>query len=151
MKKGEVYEGIIEQVDFPNKGRVMVDGQPVIVKNGMPGQRVRFMINKKRGGRVEARLLEVLEPSPLETRKPVCSIFPQCGGCMYQTMDYSHQLEMNRNRFEDSWTQPSKTVVRWMKTETQTMFLRESREALQNSVTVIRWNFRSEMPKKTVR
>ena len=46
MKKGEVYEGIIEQVDFPNKGRVMVDGQPVIVKNGMPGQRVRFMINK---------------------------------------------------------------------------------------------------------
>ena len=68
MKKGEVYKGIIEQVDFPNKGRVMVDGQPVIVKNGMPGQRVRFMINKKRGGRVEARLLEVLEPSPLETR-----------------------------------------------------------------------------------
>ena len=26
----------------------MVDGQPVIVKNGMPGQRVRFMINKKK-------------------------------------------------------------------------------------------------------
>lgn len=98
MKKGEVYEGIIEQVDFPNKGRVMVDGQPVIVKNGMPGQRVRFMINKKRGGRVEARLLEVLEPSPLETRKPVCSIFPQCGGCMYQTMDYSHQLEMKQEQ-----------------------------------------------------
>ena len=98
MKKGEVYEGIIEQVDFPNKGRVMVDGQPVIVKNGMPGQRVRFMINKKRGGRVEARLLEVLEPSPLETRKPVCSIFPQCGGCMYQTMNYSHQLEMKQEQ-----------------------------------------------------
>lgn len=98
MKKGEVYEGIIEQVDFPNKGRVMVDGQPVIVKNGMPGQRVRFMINKKRGGRVEARLLEVLEPSPLETRKPVCSIFPQCGGCMYQTMDYGHQLEMKQEQ-----------------------------------------------------
>ena len=56
------------------------------------------MINKKRGGRVEARLLEVLEPSPLETRKPVCSIFPQCGGCMYQTMDYSHQLEMKQEQ-----------------------------------------------------
>ena len=75
-----------------------MDGQTVIVKNGMPGQKVRFMINKKRGGRVEARLLEVLEPSPLETRKPVCSIFPQCGGCMYQTMDYSHQLEMKQEQ-----------------------------------------------------
>ena len=62
------------------------------------GKKVRFMINKKRGGRVEARLQEVLEPSPLETRKPVCSIFPQCGGCMYQTMDYSHQLEMKQEQ-----------------------------------------------------
>ena len=24
MKKGEIYEGTIEKVDFPNKGRVMV-------------------------------------------------------------------------------------------------------------------------------
>lgn len=41
MKKGEVYEGIIEQIEFPNKGKVVVDGQTVIVKNGMPGQKVR--------------------------------------------------------------------------------------------------------------
>ena len=47
MKKGEVYEGIIEQIEFPNKGKVVVDGQTVIVKNGMPGQKVRFMINKR--------------------------------------------------------------------------------------------------------
>ena len=32
MKKGEVYEGIIEQIEFPNKGKVVVDGQTVIVK-----------------------------------------------------------------------------------------------------------------------
>ena len=144
MKKGEVYEGIIEQIEFPNKGKVVVDGQTVIVKNGMPGQKVRFMINKKRGGRVEARLLEVLEPSPLETRKPVCSIFPQCGGCMYQTMDYSHQLEMKQEQIR-------RLLDTAMKTETRIMFLRESREVLQNSVTAIRWNSRSEMPKKTAR
>lgn len=46
MKKGEIYEGVIEKVDFPNKGIVMVGDQKVTVKNGMPGQRVRFMINK---------------------------------------------------------------------------------------------------------
>ena len=85
MKKGEIYEGVIEKVDFPNKGIVITDGQKVTVKNGMPGQKVRFMINKKRSGRAEGRLLEVLEKSPLETREPVCSIFPECGGCMYQT------------------------------------------------------------------
>ena len=51
MKKGEIYEGIIEKVDFPNKGYVNIDGEKVIVKNGIPGQKVRFMINKKRSGR----------------------------------------------------------------------------------------------------
>ena len=75
MKKGEIYEGVIEKIDFPNKGIVMTGDQKVTVKNGMPGQKVRFMINKKRSGRVEGRLLEVLEKSPLETRDPVCSIF----------------------------------------------------------------------------
>ena len=88
MKKGEIYEGIIEKVEFPNKGFVWVDDQKVIVKNGIPGQKVRFMINKKRSGRAEGRLLEVLEKSPLETREPACQEFPACGGCMYQTMSY---------------------------------------------------------------
>ena len=64
MKKGEIYEGIIEKVEFPNKGFVWVDDQKVIVKNGIPGQKVRFMINKKRSGRAEGRLLEVLLQSP---------------------------------------------------------------------------------------
>ena len=39
-------------------------------------------------------MLEVLEKSPLEIRKPQCSIFPACGGCMYQTMAYEEQLRM---------------------------------------------------------
>ena len=98
MKKGEIYEGIIEKVDFPNKGYVNIDGEKVIVKNGIPGQKVRFMINKKRSGRAEGRLLEVLENSPLEVREPVCKIFPACGGCMYQTMSYEEQLKMKETQ-----------------------------------------------------
>ena len=98
MKKGEIYEGIIEKVDFPNKGYVNIDGEKVIVKNGIPGQKVRFMINKKRSGRAEGRLLEVLENSSLEVREPVCKIFPACGGCMYQTMSYEEQLKMKETQ-----------------------------------------------------
>ena len=98
MKKGEIYEGVIECVDFPNKGTVRVDGERVTVKNGIPGQNVRFAINKKRKNKAEGRLLEVLEKSPLETREPVCSLFPACGGCMYQTMSYEEQLKMKENQ-----------------------------------------------------
>ena len=98
MKKGEIYEGVIEYVDFPNKGTVRVDGERVTVKNGIPGQNVRFAINKKRKNKAEGRLLEVLEKSPLETREPVCSLFPACGGCMYQTMSYEEQLKMKESQ-----------------------------------------------------
>ena len=101
MKKGEIYEGIIEKVDFPNKGYVMVEDQKVLVKNGMPGQKIRFVIQKKRSGRAQGRILEVLEKSPLEKREPVCSSFPQCGGCMYQTMPYEEQLHMKERQIRE--------------------------------------------------
>ena len=113
MKKGEIYEGIIEKVDFPNKGYVQVDDQKVLIKNGIPGQNVRFMIQKKRSGRAQGRIMEVLEKSPLETREPVCSNFPACGGCMYQTMSYENQLEMKdrqiRELLEDALIQGGQT------------------------------------------
>ena len=96
MKKGQIFEGVIEKIQFPNKGYVYVEGleKPIIVKNGIPGQKIRFCVNKIRHGQPEGRLLEVLEKSPLETRKPLCSNFPACGGCMYQTMPYAEQLSM---------------------------------------------------------
>ena len=100
MKKGEIFEGIIENIEFPNKGIVRVKDEAaeemvrVIVKNGMPGQKVRFQINKKRKNRCEGRLLEVLQKSEKETRQPACEEFPACGGCMYQTMSYEDQLAM---------------------------------------------------------
>ena len=53
MKKGQVYEGIIESVEFPNKGRIYVPEEDrwVVVKNGVPGQKVRFSVNKIRQAR----------------------------------------------------------------------------------------------------
>ncbi len=103
MKKGQVYEGIIEKVDFPNIGIVKVDGEEtkVHVKNGIPGQKIKFFVHKLRKGKAEGRLLEVLENSSLETREPVCSIFPACGGCMYQTMSYEEQVSMKERQVKD--------------------------------------------------
>ena len=73
MKKGQIIEGVIERVDFPNKGIIRTeDGRQVIVKNTIPGQKVSASINKIRKGKAEGRLLEVLEKSPLEGDKTGC-------------------------------------------------------------------------------
>ena len=101
MKKGDILEGIIERVDFPNKGRVYTEDGMVTVKNGIPGQKIRFVVHKKRKNQAEGRLLEVLETSPMEKRGPVCSNFPACGGCMYQTMLYEDQLAMKARQIKE--------------------------------------------------
>ncbi|MBQ7774728.1 MAG: class I SAM-dependent RNA methyltransferase [Lachnospiraceae bacterium] len=93
MKKGQVYEGIVERVDFPNKGIVKVGEETCVVKNSLPGQKIQFCVNKVRKGKAEARLLEVLEKSPLEVGAP-CSYFGLCGGCTYLSLPYEKQLEI---------------------------------------------------------
>lgn len=91
MKKGQIIEGIVEKVEFPNKGIVQAEDRSVIVKNTVPGQKVRAQINKIRKGKCEGRLLEVLEKSPLEIES-LCPHFAFCGGCTYQNLPYEAQL-----------------------------------------------------------
>ena len=82
MKKGDRVSGIIEKMEFPNKGIMTVDGERIVVKNALPGQMVLAAVTKKRKGRSEGRLLEVLEKSPLETAEHPCPQFGVCGGCL---------------------------------------------------------------------
>ncbi len=99
MKKGQVYEGIIERVDFPNKGIIAAeDGKYVTVKNGICGQRVSFSVNKVRKGKCEGRILEVLERSPLELEQPPCAHFGSCGGCTYLSLPYEEQLHQKEEQ-----------------------------------------------------
>ncbi|MCD8231202.1 MAG: class I SAM-dependent RNA methyltransferase [Clostridiales bacterium] len=114
MKKGQIYEGVVEKVKFPNKGiisravlvpeaeskertdlgKTPVEECFVTVKNTIPGQRVRFAVTKKRSGKADGRLLEVLEHSPEELEEPACPHFGVCGGCNYQTLPYEEQLQL---------------------------------------------------------
>ena len=98
MKKGQLYEGIVKRVDFPNKGVIEHEEGKVIVKNTMPGQKVSFVVSKIRSEKTEGNLKEVLEKSPLEVRDKACHCFGDCGGCSYQTMAYESQLEMKKNQ-----------------------------------------------------
>lgn len=107
MKKGQIYEGIVTDVDFPNKGIVYVeeileDGkkklQKIIVKNGIMGQKIRFSIHKARKGKFEGRILECMEKSKIETREDVCKSFGACGGCSYQTLPYKEQLALKEKQ-----------------------------------------------------
>lgn len=105
MKKGQVYEGMVSHVEFPNKAivKVLEDGKEsrCIVKNALPGQKVQFLVNKMRKGKAEGRLLCVLENSPLEKKEGVCEHFGICGGCTYISLPYEQQLVIKEKQVKD--------------------------------------------------
>lgn len=107
MKKGNIYEGIVKKVEFPNKAYVEViekdesgneEKMLTLVKGALPGQKIKFRAKKVRKDKSQGILLEVIEKSPLETAEPMCSQFGKCGGCSYQTLPYEKQLELKKNQ-----------------------------------------------------
>ena len=120
MKKGGIYTGYVESVDFPNKGNVIVkteeDGQTIeekaVVKNSIPGQTVKFMVNKKKHGKCEGRLLEVVCQADTETNER-CEHFGKCGGCVYQTVRYEEQLKMKENAVKKLLAPVINTEYEW--------------------------------------
>ena len=121
MKKGQIYTGIVDKIKFPNKGQISSfrpvqkdeNGQwspvsekeesstSVTVKNVIPGQEICFRIQKKRRGKAEGQLLEVLEKSPMEQEEANCPHFGLCGGCNYQTLPYEEQLRLKSGQVLD--------------------------------------------------
>lgn len=118
MKKGEIYQGIVVRMDFPNKGIIVADGVSVTVKNALPGQTVSFRITKKRNGQAEGKLLEVVEKAPCEKeylrriedgkvenaaagcsgQGGICRYAGICGGCLYQGFPYEEQLKIKESQ-----------------------------------------------------
>lgn len=96
MKKGQVYEAVVEGIDFPDRGYCMAEGKKIQIKQALPGQKIRFAVKKAKSGK--GRLLEILEKSPLETAENVCEHFGKCGGCLYQSIPYEEQLKIKEQQ-----------------------------------------------------
>lgn len=102
MKRGEIVEGFVQQVDFPNRGIVeTAGGERLSVKGVLPGQRISCVVQKTGKGKAKGRLLEVLEAAENELAEPVCVCAKECGGCSYQTLSYEDQLALKERQVHD--------------------------------------------------
>lgn len=80
----------------------MPDGLAVFVEGpAAVGDRVAATITGIKKNFLEAKLVEVIEPSPLRTQ-PVCSHFGVCGGCKWQHVQYAEQLRIKRKMVADA-------------------------------------------------
>jgi len=94
-KKGEEVEVMIETIDRRGRAVGEVDGHPIALTRGIPGDRVRARVTKRRRAELQGVPLEMLERGPdfVDAR---CAHAQSCGGCRFQDLAYGAQLELLR-------------------------------------------------------
>lgn len=90
----------IDSAAFEGKGVARADGLVVFVPFGVPGDRIRARVIRKRRRHLEAVIEELLEASP-DRIEPRCPHFGVCGGCSSQNVAYSLQLEFKREQVRE--------------------------------------------------
>jgi 23S rRNA (uracil1939-C5)-methyltransferase len=81
----------IASLDHEGRGVARIGGKTVFVDGALPGERVTLRRAHRRRHYDEARVVEVLQPSP-ERVTPRCAHFGVCGGCALQHLDHPAQL-----------------------------------------------------------
>ncbi|MCP3955819.1 MAG: 23S rRNA (uracil(1939)-C(5))-methyltransferase RlmD, partial [Desulfobacterales bacterium] len=101
VKKGRELEVAIADIAFGGKGLVKIDGLAVFVDQAVPGDRAVIRIVKKKKSFAEARVVELVKPSPFRVA-PRCQYSGYCGGCKWQFLDYNRQLEFKKQHVLES-------------------------------------------------
>lgn len=91
-QKGERLEVKIEKLIFGGAGLARHSGRVLFVDYAVPGDELEVEIVEVKKNFARAKILTVMVPSA-QRREAPCSVFTQCGGCQWQQVQYSGQLE----------------------------------------------------------
>ena len=103
------FELIPHMLVFGGKALGYHQGRPVLVSQGLPGERVEVEPVRTAKGVVHARLVRVLEPSAQRVTPP-CPYFGRCGGCQYQHLGLEHQGAAKREILRETLRRIGKII-----------------------------------------
>jgi 23S rRNA (uracil1939-C5)-methyltransferase len=100
-KDAIVENVVIEKMAAEGKCIARVDGRVVFVEYVAPGDIVDLRMKKVRSKFAEAEAVNFKEKSPLR-EEAFCSHFGTCGGCKWQHISYSEQLNYKSQQVHDA-------------------------------------------------
>ena len=102
MKKGEEIELEITDVAYGGDGIARHDGCVVFVPFAIPGEKVAARVTEMHRSYARAEIKSLTVPSP-DRVAPPCLLFTRCGGCAYQHIVYSRQLEIKTRQVAEAF------------------------------------------------
>lgn len=78
----------------------LADGRAVFVPFVLPEEIAEIAITESKERFARGRMVKLLEASP-DRITPPCPYFSICGGCAYQHLSYTHQLELKKDLVKD--------------------------------------------------
>lgn len=90
-----------------DSGREGSDGIVCFVPNCVPGDIVDLQVTKKKHSFMEAKVLRVVQPSPVRCEAR-CPHYGVCGGCKWQILPYEEQLKYKQQQIVDNLTRIGK-------------------------------------------
>ncbi len=91
----------IQSLSNEGHGVAHVEGQTIFVPGTAPGDRAKIEITVRRKRWSRAKLIELLDPSPLRV-EPRCPYVEQCGGCTWQHLAYTQQLKIKNQQLQET-------------------------------------------------
>ncbi len=101
IKKLDLIDVVIEKVENKGKAVARIGQFVVFVNKGIPGQKLKVKVMKKKERYMETELVEVLEEAP-NAIEAKCPWFGICGGCVWQTLPYKDQLIVKEGIVKDA-------------------------------------------------
>lgn len=100
-KNGQEIKIKIDSLVYGGAGIGQQDGFKVFVDGVAPGDEVEARMSRVKSHYGEAKLLNVLQPSPLRIQAR-CKHFGVCGGCQWQFLDYAEQCKVKEQQVRDA-------------------------------------------------
>ena len=86
----------IESLTHDGRGIARIEGKPVFISGGLPGEVLEFTYTDSRRDYAEGQAVTIHEPSPQRT-EPACPSFGICGGCSFQHVQDDAQIVIKQD------------------------------------------------------
>jgi 23S rRNA (uracil1939-C5)-methyltransferase len=96
LKQGDLVELEINDLSNDGSGVGRIDNQVVFIPDTVNGDRLWARLVRVKRKHSQGKIKEIITPSTHRIR-PRCMVADKCGGCQWQHIDYSYQLEAKRN------------------------------------------------------